>query len=172
MSKLILNNSAAAPSTPSLGKTTITATDDGKLRVTDDQGVSRIFSPSVYGDDANDASKDTTETNGTTTYATYLTMSHTGKAGGRYRVGVTVSWNINSLSRNIQLQLVHAGTPIGILEIETKDTGSDIRNWNTGFFYVDELTDNTDIIELQFRPESGADTATIYYAGLEVWRVS
>jgi hypothetical protein len=56
--------------------------------------------------------------------------------------------------------------------METKDTGADIRNWTTGFFYVDELTDNTDNIEIQYRPENAQDTATIYYGGLEVWRVS
>lgn len=172
MSKLILNNSASAPSTPSLDKTTITATDDGKLRVTDDQGVSRTFSPSVFGDGFNEATKNTTETNGTTTLATYLSMSHTGKAGARYRIGVVVAWNINNTFRNIVIQLNHAGSPLGVLEMETKDGGSDIRNWTSGFFYVDELTDNTDNIEIIFAPENAQDTATIYYAGLEVWRVS
>lgn len=170
MSKIILKESAV-PSTPATGKAALTVTSTKALRLTDDQGVSREYAPSVFGQQFAEASKNTTETNGTSTPSVYLALLHEETVGAKYRIGATVCWGMSDDKQNIIIELYNNGILLGRLELEAKDTGSDIRNWNTSFFYVVGLVGGTNNLEIRYNPEDDDDTATMYYAGLEVWRV-
>jgi len=173
MSKIILNELAVPPSTPAIGKAAVTVTNTDTIRLTNDQGQSFEFGAStVFGTNFQETSKQTTETNGEDVYSTYLTLNiPTAVIGAKYRIGIAVAWGMNTGSRNIQIQLSHNNTVLGLLEMEATDTGSDIRNWNTCFFYATEDTAGPHTIEVAYRPEDDDDTATIYYAGIEKWRV-
>ena len=89
---------------------------------------------------------------------------------GKYRIGVTVSWNMSTTVRNFVAELYAGANFIGKLELETKDSGTDVRNWDTSFFYYTHTGGQLDI-GMYVGPESSGDTARIYYGGIEKWRV-
>ena len=173
MGKITTSEEGVTPNTPSVGRRTLYPKSDGWYEL-DDQGVeTKLYTSSVFGQDFLEASRSTSETNGDAVFDTYLSVTQTHSTiGAKYRIGVTVAWGMNTGSRNIQVAVVHDGNQLGVLEVEAKDTGAEIRNWNTGFFYVTETTNIAHPIEIQYRPEDSRDTATMYYAGIEIWRVS
>ena len=110
------------------------------------------------------------DTNSTSDYKDYLEIEPSACVTGKdYRIGVTACWNMSNASRNIQMQLEVDGNQIGLLELETKDTGADIRNWTSSFFYF-PASAASHTLTLSYRPENSSDTARMYYAGLEWWR--
>lgn len=172
MGKITTKEEASTPQTPASTMRSLYPKADGWYEI-DDQGLeTKLFSSSVFGVGFKEQAKATVETRSSNVYGNYLTMAHpTTMVGAKYRIGVTVGWNYSSTSRKIYIELRHSGVRLGELVMETKDSSSLITNWTTSFFYFTETVAGTHDIEINYRCQSNSDTATVFYAGLEFWRV-
>jgi len=125
----------------------------------------------VFGTYAGNDERRDIVTNSSTTPVIYLSNTVTAAPAGRYRVGATVGWALNTASRNIIISWKMNGVIFGEMEVEPKDAGGDIKHINSGFDYIDH-TGGDILLEMEFAPEQSGDVATVFNAGLEQWRVS
>lgn len=173
MSKIIMKENASTPDIPSLGKRLIYPKADGWYE-RDSSGVeSKIGASPVFGTEFQEVSKISTETNGTSTLSTYLSVTQSNPViGAKYRIAVRLKYRMNNNSRNYVISVLRGGIPLDInAEDETKDSGADIRRPYSEFFYDTDSDGLSKTIELQYAPENGSDTMTVYSGAIEVWRV-
>jgi len=142
----------------------------GAIYTKDDGGNVSSQTTPVFGNCFEETSNDTDDTNSTTTYKNHATITKTSCAAGKYRIGMFAIWRMNTTSYNIQIQVTVNGTEIGLMEVETKDSNSDIRNPDCGFVYYTH-TGGALEVKLNYRPENSSYTAYLYNSKLEIWRV-
>ncbi len=130
-----------------------------------------ISTINIFGTYSGNAERRDVVTNSSATPVTYISNTVTAAPAGRYRVGATVGWALNSAGRNIIISWKVNGVIFGEMEVEPKDAGSDIKHINSGFDYIDHLGGDI-LLEMEFAPEQSGDVATMFSAALEQWRVS
>ncbi len=164
------------PSTPSTNRAKIWVGDDGKPQITTDDGQSKTFE-NVYGQNYTYSANEIPSTNSTNGFQSYLTLTYSGldvSPGARYRVAVSFAWNYSVGQRNYIGQFNINGVDFGEpFSQEPKDTAADNRIWESLFVVLDgsELNANG-FIGYNFRAQNNGDTATTYFARLELFRVS
>ncbi len=126
---------------------------------------------SVFGTYHSDSHRNDTVTSSSVTPVVYVTNTVINAPAGRYRLGASATWGLNTAGRNIIITWKVNGTIFTQLEAEPKDAGSDIRNLTSGFGYMDHPGGNI-VTEMEFAPESAGDVARIHSGTLEQWRVS
>ena len=173
MGKLTVTEENAKPQTPSPGNRSLYPKADGWYEL-NDQGTERlVFALPVFGQNFNEAHNDVqaTSTDGNN-YQTHTSLT-TGSldAGIKIRIGITMAWNMSTAGRNFEAELTIGGAVANTMAMETKDTGADIRNWVTSFFYMTVPSTGPLVMELNYGPQNNGDTATIFYSGIECWRV-
>ena len=130
-----------------------------------------ISTVNIFGTYAGNSERKDTVTNSSTTPVVYISNTVTNAPAGRYRVGATVGWALNTSGRNIIISWKVNGVIFGEMEVEPKDSGGDIKHINSGFDYIDH-TGGDILLEMEFSPENNGDVATLFSAALEQWRVS
>jgi hypothetical protein len=106
------------------------------------------------------------------TYQNKVTLSTGLIPAGTYRIGWSYLYRLNTASRDFGARVqVDNTTTVWEARVETKDAGSDQRVSASGFYHI-ALTNATHIIDLDYRSANGTNTAYIYTAVLEFWRVA
>jgi len=180
MSKIILTETVSPPSTPASSKMAMTVTATKRLRLTDDQGVSSEFGPTVpviYGQNYIGDSIEGEDTNSTETYKTYLGLAYPAGlaiAGRKYEIDFCSTFRFSTTGRNTMHRIAIDGTTVGVeLEWEPKDTGSDIREPVNYKHIVDgsALNNAGGFIDYDFKTERSGNTVRVYSATLTFKRV-
>ena len=134
-------------------------------------GVEHTLATPAFGQNFNQEHDDTYRT-ATGSNVTAVSLTTDELAIGKYRIGQSIAWNMNTTSYNIIVELWVDGSVAESLEMETKDSGTDIRNYTTGFGYMDITAGgSTHLVEIKFRSENSSYTAKMYHQSLEFWRV-
>lgn len=165
-----------APSSPSTDRAKIWVGDDGKPRITNDDGTTSGFE-SNFGANYFYNSNEITATNNTNTFQSFLTLTYSGldnSASALYRVAVSFAWNYSVGQRNYNGQFTINNVQFGeLFSQEPKDTAADNRLWESLFVVVSgaDLA-SAGFIGYNFRAQNNGDTATTYFARLELFRVA
>lgn len=128
----------------------------------------------VYGTQFHQNANLTPDTNATTTYAQFHTMSVSGLPAGKYRFGWFYMWRVSSASRQIKVR-IQLDDSINLLN--PNGTGQqvqepkDSRNIQTdsGFAMVDLNGDHD--FDLDFGRFTAGGTTAMFMARFELWRV-
>jgi len=136
-----------------------------------EDGIPVAIGVSVFGQNFGMIERTDPITNSTSEYVTYLTLNRTNCQVGKYRIGMQMTWRMNTTSYNFIGALFVDGVEKKMFEMESKDSGSDIRNHNSAFMYCDVEIVGDRVIELKFMSENSSYVATCYGATLEAWRV-
>jgi len=170
MSTVTYDNRTSDPDAPDAGKVKVYMKDEAPCWRTPDGEVHTMSH--VFGSCFWETHDDTYVThNDKDDLYEYITGDGSICPVGKYRIGVTVSWGQDDAGHNIIIKLLVNGSVLGILEMEPKDQGQDIRNWSSGFFYYDHAASGEIDLSLEFGPERDGDVARMFYAGVERWRV-
>lgn len=179
MSKIILNQTAQAPTAPAVGKATITLTTTNKVRITDSDGNSFIFEESsVYGSNSAYTKDQYYDTNTSTNYSTYTGLIYEAGlavAGQKYEIEFSAIVNYSTASRNIKLRVALDGNTLEEeISVELKDTGTDVRV-PMGYKYIVDgsvLNNAGGFVDFDFRSQQNGDTAKVYSATVTFKRIS
>jgi len=171
MSVTTYSNNTTDPDVPSTDKVKFYFKDDNP-HWRDDTGAVHNLSIPVFGQNFKEESNDT-EMSATGSYVTAITLTTDELPVGRYRIGQSICWNMNTTSYNIIVEMLVDGVVAESLAMESKDANSDIRNYNTGYGYMDVNNGgSTHTISIRFKSESSSYTARMYHKSIEFWRVS
>ncbi len=170
MSTITSNQLTTAPSAPATGQVIRYFRNDIPYYMLDD-GIEREYGTQIFGSCFDIETNQTYVThNDNDPLYMYVDMDSTSCPAGKYRIGVTLSWNMSSTNVNFIARLIINGVTIGELSEETHDSGTDVRNWNSAFFYYDHAGGFLDV-EIWAGPETAGYTARLYYGSVEKWRV-
>ena len=178
MSDIILNKILMPPSDIAPGEAALSVNHStGEPQVTDgDTGLTKPFTGS-FGGNFHLGEREDEQTTSSTSWQTYLTKNINGiNRNNLFRAAINIFWGYSSASRDFQARILINGVQAGeIFRCEPKDGGSDQRKTDGVPLYLssskfpDLQTDN--IFEIQFRASDSGDTARMYRALLEFWRV-
>jgi len=115
---------------------------------------------------------DTQDSNGSSTYETYLTGTMYFDAGSTYRIGAGSVIAMSTTGSDWEGLLNIDGTTIGFMTEELKDAGTDQGMPRYMPFLYAPTTSGNKTVRLRYRPENGNGTAYIFYGIIEKWRVS
>jgi len=171
MSELTFNKLASPPSPPAVDKVTMYANASGDTKKIDENGIITGFDK-IYGSNYSKAYSDQTITNTSITPLLYTSMTMFAvPAGAMVKLEAFAVWNMSVTNKLFNSVLYVNGVPVGSLSEKTNDTGNDVRNPRSGFFFFPNPTTQDLIIEMKFYPESAGTTATMYYGAVEGKRV-
>ncbi len=165
-----------APSTPSNGRSKIWVDSAGKPKITNDDGTTAGFEAN-FGANYFYNSNEIPSTNNTNQFQSFLTLTYSGidtSPTARYRVAVSFAWNYSVGQRNYIGQFNINGVDFGEpFSQEPKDTAADNRIWESLFVVLTGAELNSaGFIGYNFRAQNNGDTATTYFARLELFRVA
>lgn len=89
----------------------------------------------------------------------------------KYRVESNFFWGHNSASNDIRVQLLVDGNLVYEMRKEPKDPGGDQRIDGLIKGYVQNLSQGSHSITLQYRPATASRVSSMYRSCTEVWRV-
>jgi len=151
----------------------ITATDAGA-------GTANVTITSqtlIYGTEYQYIESPSVVVTNSTAYVKKVTMTTPNLPAGTYRVGWKYSWNYNNTTRDFKGRiLVDNTTQYDVLRIEPKDsagsfgaTGTNQKHIASGFFNTTFSGIHT--IDIEFATQTSANSASMWDARLEFWRV-
>ncbi len=164
------------PSTPATGRAKIYVDNFNKPKIKTDDG-SIVGFESNFGANYFYNANETPATNNTTGFQSFTSLTFSGlenSATALYRVAVSFAWNYSNGQRNFIGQFTVNNVQFGeLFQQETKDTGGDIRHWQSLFVVVTGAELNASgFIGFNFRAQQNGDTATLYFARIELFRVA
>jgi hypothetical protein len=165
-----------APSAPSTGRAKLYVDQLDKPKLIKDDGTIVGFE-SNFGANYFYNSNEVPATNNTTGFQSFTSLTFSGldsSPTALYRVAVSFAWNYSNGQRNYIGQFTVNNVQFGeLFSQETKDTGGDIRHWQSLFVVVTGAELNAaGFIGFNFRAQQNGDTATTYFARLELFRVA
>ncbi len=171
MSELVMAKKASPPTPPDIGEVTVFPDIDGNMKVIDENGGVSGFDK-IYGSNYKKNYNNQTVTNSSDIPLLYNSMIMLNiSAGAVIKISAFAVWNMSVTNKLFNSILYVNGVEIGSLSEKTNDTGSDVRNPRSGFFfYTNPLTQDL-TIELKFAPQSAGPTASMYYGAIEGKRV-
>lgn len=127
--------------------------------------------PPNFGKEFDYVNSYVSDSNGTTTYETYLTKSMYFAANYEYLLNVGVSLAMSSSSYDWEGIITIDGTPIGTMQEELKDPGQDQNVARSMHFVYSPTTTGNKAVVLGYRPENTSATAYINYGIITKWRI-
>ncbi len=171
MSELVFNKLASPPSTPPVGKVIVFVNVDGNAQLKDENGDTRGFDK-IYGSNYKQDYNDQTITNTSAIPLLYSSMTMVDvPAGAMVKIEAFAVWNMSVTNKLFNSILYVNGVEIGRMSEKTNDTGNDVRNPRSGFFFFPNPVTQNLLVELKFAPVSSGPTATMYYGAIEGKRV-
>lgn len=124
---------------------------------------------SVYGSEFQEASSDTESSTTSSTFQQKLRMTTSSLPSGTYRIAWYYEWRLTITTNDFKAQ-VQINDTITLMEHqqEPQDSGDDQYNNHSGFYY----STGSGVLNIDIDYSSGAGTAYIRRARLEIWRVS
>jgi len=164
------------PSPPSAGRTKLYVDQFDKPKIIKDDGTIEGFE-SNFGANYFYNANETPATNNTATFQSFTSLTFSGldtSPTALYRVAVSFAWNYSNGQRNFIGQFTVNNVQFGeLFSQEAKDSNADIRHWQSLFVVVTGAELNTSgFIGFNFRAQQSGDTATLYFARLELFRVA
>lgn len=118
------------------------------------------------------------QTTTSTTWQTYLNINYNSiDPTSTYRMGLQFVWGYSSASTDFEARMLINNEQYGeIFKVEPKDGGTDQRNQEYMLAWLSEArfsawTTNNQV-QIQFRASNGGNTARMYKASVEFWRIS
>lgn len=125
----------------------------------------------VYGTEYHYAESLGLSTTTSTTFQNKLTLN-TSLPAGTYRVGWGYAWSYSSTNNDFVSRVEADGTTYAEHQEEPQDNGADQVSPVSGFFNVTFGSAGSRSFTIDYRSQTGWNTARISHARLEVWRVS
>lgn len=171
-STIIFNDRTTDPSAPPLGKVKLFI-KNGEPYIINSAGTVSGFK-TVFGSSTRSAKRTTSATNtsNTTSGFLFLDLDINPVPAGEYILMGSAKYKMSTVGRNAKIRLSANNTVVGqsYEEVETKDSGSDIRIQYNDFGKV-TLAGN-EVVEIEYAPENNGDTMTMYSAELFLFRVA
>ena len=172
MSSITLDERATTPNAPANGKQVISVDQNNGLSTRKSAGSVETLK-SIFGANFASKRKDALETTSSNSAPgrVYDTLSISNAPLGNYMVFYKFTWRGGDSGKNLIFELRDNASTLSntYMEIEPKDTGSDIRTPQMGFTILN-LNGNHDI-DLVYRPESDGKTCYLYSWEIAVFRI-